>query len=471
MQFVAFLSLLFLFRPTDAQQQQQTTRCPLTRERKPWKDLTCREQQEYYNAIERLKQNGVYDEFVRVHIQADHAAHGVAEFLPWHRWYIFQFESAMRSVSNDPCVTLPYWDWENDAWQGPRASILQDFGARYVGQDPRTGQCRWPATNGGCLQRDFEDPSIRLWTQPRLVALVSTYTQYADDFPNNPNRNNGFRAELEGGAHAAVHNLIGGHMLDQNSPNDPLFFLHHANVDRIWANWQDLRGHSTSMENPDVPQQYEGRLLNAPMSFPETDRWNFRTPSGNFPTPRDVLSNSDTIRVRYIQDQWIPNHRPDRRWFSSRPRFSNGCGRRRRDLQPVEGEYGIGRDYNSTGTRQSFLRRQQLEPGQADKDAENQSSSLCQQLNTFQHLGDKNRWNSLCLQHLAVYDENDNYIINDMIQHVATTMAVEECESLGNPKSATNEQWIERMNMANEHVTFECFHMPDSPGDEGRTSN
>ena len=41
--------------------------------------------------------------------------------------------------------------------------------------------------------------------------------------------------------HNRVHVWIGGSMLINTSPNDSVFFLHHCNVDRIWALWQDLR--------------------------------------------------------------------------------------------------------------------------------------------------------------------------------------------------------------------------------------
>jgi Common central domain of tyrosinase len=198
---IIFFSSLFCCIPkeTAAQQQQSQQRCPLTRERKPWKDLSCSEQNEYLASIRRLKDNGLYDEFVQVHIQNEAASHGTPEFLPWHRWFIYQFESALRQVSADPCITLPYWDWENDAGKESRSHIFDgDAFGSFAGMDVRTGRCGWTTAAGGCLQRDM-DPSFPFWSQSRLVGLMTRYSQYADDFPNNPDRNNGFRAAFEAG--------------------------------------------------------------------------------------------------------------------------------------------------------------------------------------------------------------------------------------------------------------------------------
>ncbi|HEX6160480.1 MAG TPA: tyrosinase family protein, partial [Thermoanaerobaculia bacterium] len=54
-----------------------------------------------------------------------------------------------------------------------------------------------------------------------------------------------FRQQLEAGTrlHNFIHNWIGGHMRLGVSPNDPMFFMHHANIDRLWAMWQ-VNGHS-----------------------------------------------------------------------------------------------------------------------------------------------------------------------------------------------------------------------------------
>ncbi|MGB8384679.1 MAG: tyrosinase family protein, partial [Dermatophilaceae bacterium] len=57
-----------------------------------------------------------------------------------------------------------------------------------------------------------------------------------------------FRNRLEGwrpfGLHNQVHVWVGGDMAPATSPNDPVFYLNHCNVDRIWQGWMTRRGPS-----------------------------------------------------------------------------------------------------------------------------------------------------------------------------------------------------------------------------------
>jgi hypothetical protein len=48
----------------------------------------------------------------------------------------------------------------------------------------------------------------------------------------------GFRARIESAPHASPHNLLGGHIRSFSSPADPLFFSHHAFIDKLWSMWQ-----------------------------------------------------------------------------------------------------------------------------------------------------------------------------------------------------------------------------------------
>lgn len=85
---------------------------------------------------------------------------------------------------------------------------------------------------------------------------------------------------------------------------DPIFYLHHANVDRIWVIWQDYHQHDLVGETRYGWQQYSGSL-DSPMQFIGSDRiLNFNVPGTNQPpTPRQVLTNFDSlVDVTYIND-------------------------------------------------------------------------------------------------------------------------------------------------------------------------
>ncbi|GMH48469.1 hypothetical protein TrVE_jg5729 [Triparma verrucosa] len=67
--------------------------------------------------------------------------------------------------------------------------------------------------------------------------------------------NGGFRAYIESTPHANPHNLLGGHIRSFSSPADPLFFSHHAFIDKVWSMWQNCHDHDeATMGN----NQYQG---------------------------------------------------------------------------------------------------------------------------------------------------------------------------------------------------------------------
>ncbi|KAI9228092.1 MAG: hypothetical protein DHS80DRAFT_518, partial [Piptocephalis tieghemiana] len=80
----------------------------------------------FFRAINTLKDNGQgpsrYDAFVRLHLDNMPNAHGVPEFLPWHRYFIRDFEKELQRI--DPGVSLPYWDWSVDSQDAAASPIF-----------------------------------------------------------------------------------------------------------------------------------------------------------------------------------------------------------------------------------------------------------------------------------------------------------------------------------------------------------
>lgn len=253
--------------------------------------LSVSERESFITAVLRLKASGVYDGFVRRHQQAmmfatrspgetntqRNAAHMGPVFLPWHRRELRDLELALEAEV--PGVALPYWDWAADAalaspagaqlWtsdfmggdgnpaQGDRVTNgpFRDWSAQITGAGG-TFVTRSPP---GLIRRLGRDPNGAP-TLPRTshVNAARTETRY-DAPPYNersgqpPGQSASFRNRLEGwltrqgdplgpGLHNRVHTWVGGDMLFGTSPNDPVFFLNHCNIDRIWAEWQEATG-------------------------------------------------------------------------------------------------------------------------------------------------------------------------------------------------------------------------------------
>ena len=130
--------------------------------------------------------------------------HNSQRFLPWHRAYLIVFERELRAIDNS--LSIPYWDWTADGGE------LRGFSdSKWSGPWNRT-----PANNRGSF----------FATEGQIQNILSQ-TNYA-----------GFTNALEIGPHNTRHVWVGGDMVTMQSPRDPAFWLHHAQVDRIWALWQ-----------------------------------------------------------------------------------------------------------------------------------------------------------------------------------------------------------------------------------------
>jgi tyrosinase len=123
-------------------------------------------------------------------------------------------------------------------------------------------------------------------------ALTSLTTLDYDRTPWDSSANtSGFRSRTESRFHDEVHVLVGGNTAEMAIPqlacNDPIFFLHHAMVDRLWARWQDTMVEAgTSLSAQYHPTMSEaagiqfGHRLDEPM-WPwsdrvEMERWAFK---------------------------------------------------------------------------------------------------------------------------------------------------------------------------------------------------
>ena len=239
--------------------------------RKNIRDLTSTEKADFIQAIKALKATPqtIYDTYVRWHIAAAsyasptygnpgdrNAAHRGPAFNPWHRYYLYRFEQRLRDQV--PGVTIPYWDWTQDAadplnspmWA---ADFMGGDGDPNDGDQVKTGPFavgQWQVidstgnvANRG-LTRQFGRTVNFLPTPDQVNVLMSENPYDHNPWDASSSSKPSHRNRLEGwlGSPRELHNLVhlwmGGDMLQISSPSDPVFFIHHCNIDRLWALWQ-----------------------------------------------------------------------------------------------------------------------------------------------------------------------------------------------------------------------------------------
>jgi tyrosinase len=273
--------------------------------RRNFTSLSDDDRQKYVRGVLTMKAQGTYDTYIKIHAANGSAAHRGPAFLPWHRKFLTLFEHDLQIAVGDPTYALPYWDWASDA-PSPLTAII--WGENYMGGqgDPvNTGPFKrplWvtlpPAGWIYYLRRIFPPQGAGLPTQSHVdyALTLSTY----DTSPWDNTSQGSFRNTLEGWSdipsqpapnlHNLVHVWIGGNMgIVASSPNDPLFFLHHCNVDRIWALWQSYFPNSPYPDN--VPPPRQGQNIDDPMP-----PWN--TGPSAIATPRKFL-NYMALGYRY----------------------------------------------------------------------------------------------------------------------------------------------------------------------------
>lgn len=281
------------------------------RNRKSTLDLTSDEINLLVRAILALKNRTVngesaYNRYIRIHAQViahvnpDHiheqnVAHFCPAFLPWHRQFLLEFENDLRETHNDfKDVALPYWDWSRDR-QG--ASVFTD---EFMGPfNPYDEQVilgpfgsllgKWECKFWNVLTNDYEDiASLRraeaLGPMPSPEAAEKVMRDFPvyDMSPWDGDATGGFREQIEVNLHNVVHFAVGGYMADpRRAVNDPVFFLHHANIDRLWACWQAANPGAQYVPDQPIYTDFPGQGIDQQLELlkPSTPRemWNLES--------------------------------------------------------------------------------------------------------------------------------------------------------------------------------------------------
>ncbi|KAK0377692.1 hypothetical protein CLIM01_04963 [Colletotrichum limetticola] len=237
-----------------------------------------------------------FDDFVATHINQTLTIHYTGNFLSWHRYFTWQYEEALRNECGYR-GTQPYWDWSKTAITGLETSPIFDGsetsmsgnGDFVPGREPIRlgGQNGLPiielpvGTGGGCvnsgpfknmtvnlgpaaldlpggiseanpngpltynarcLKRDLTTEVNLLFANVTAVLSSILQPQNVYDFQmqmqGRKNTDETFSIGIHGGGHYSLGGDPGRDVF--TSPGDPVFYLHHSMIDRVWWMWQML---------------------------------------------------------------------------------------------------------------------------------------------------------------------------------------------------------------------------------------
>jgi hypothetical protein len=223
----------------------------MVRVRKSAASLTAYERDQLLEAIATVKASPSYNTFLQMHLLAvdgspTNQAHQNAGFLPWHRTFLLHFERELQKTH--PHVSLHYWKQElpSAASAGDPASVVAVFSQHFMGVNGAgfnnavvfaSDNDLWGwQINGQLLPRanfNRSNPNYIFNTESLLV-LMQTYRVL-----DNPSSSDSFSYQVESNPHNDGHGWVGGWMAScQTSPQDPIFWLFHCDIDRYWARWQ-----------------------------------------------------------------------------------------------------------------------------------------------------------------------------------------------------------------------------------------
>ena len=286
--------------------------------------------------------------------------HGGPGFLTWHRAYMLYVETELQRLSNDPTFGLPYWDWTDESMRNQIWDIMGKSDCGIFGDNDTTVEApidgpfqNWDAICTNALgiicnannqmcnpTEDFTKIQRCIGgttgvqcrvesTLPSTEEVEVALTEQAYDIEpyGTVNDNGGFRNALEGfeflvhrdedicedfpggfritELHNRVHIYTGGTMLDvPTASNDPLFFLHHCNIDRLYEQWLDqfsnIPAYEPSVFNYDVNPGHNRDEYLAPMFplFTNNDMHAKATSLGYTYTVPDDNDDSGSISLR-----------------------------------------------------------------------------------------------------------------------------------------------------------------------------
>ncbi|XP_023741652.1 polyphenol oxidase I, chloroplastic [Lactuca sativa] len=193
-------------------------------------------------------------------------------FFPFHRWYLYFYERILGKLIDDPTFAIPYWNWDN-----PTGMIIPDLFEKPIQVRERKENPVFDAYRDArhlppaLVDIDYngEDRGVSCIDQitinlsamyKQMISNASDPTSFFGgryvagmDHDDKNSHGNPSVGSIEAGCHTAVHRWVADPRMPNNEDMgnfysagyDPIFYAHHANVDRMWKIWKELgiRGH------------------------------------------------------------------------------------------------------------------------------------------------------------------------------------------------------------------------------------
>jgi tyrosinase len=203
----------------------------------------------------------------------DQCQHGTWFFPPWHRGYLVAIENILRSIIVDQLKgpaewALPYWNYFNQSAANNEAFIPPAFTLQQL-PDGTANPLYVPERYGKKIEVGSSEVENTVNDECQWDTV---YNDGSTEFPHTKRNHTGYfygggetgfnyvglTGDLEDNPHNSVHSMIGGNQNNDELgdmglmgvPNtaalDPVFYLHHANIDRMWAAWNETGNNPNS---------------------------------------------------------------------------------------------------------------------------------------------------------------------------------------------------------------------------------